>query len=103
MSDGKRWARLRTGQSYEMLGLIYFLSVNYRRLPEELRSTVRDCCRRAAGRSGNERALMAYLTERRSKVWVCAEYNIASETTVDRMVRKYYVEMEQALKSAWGR
>ena len=102
MSDGKRWARLRTGQPYEMLGLIYFVSCNYRIMPEPMREAIRDCCRKAAGRSGNERALMAYLTERRSKSWVCMQYHIASETTVDRMVRSYYIEMEKALKAAWG-
>ena len=102
MSDGKRWARLRTGQPYEVLGLIYFLSCNYRSLPEELRETVRECCRVAAGRSGNEAALMAYLTERKSKTWVCLTYHIASETSVDRMVRAYYIEMEKRLKAEWG-
>ena len=103
MSDGKRWARLRTGQSYEVLGLIYFLSVNYRKLPEPLRSAVRECCREAAGRTGNEKALMAYLTDRRSKTWVCMNFHIASETTVDRMVRAYYIAFERRLKAEWGK
>ena len=103
VSDGKRWARLRTGQPYEMLGLIYFVSCNYRIMPEDIRAAIRDCCRKAAGRSGNEAALMAYLTERKSKTWVCMTWHIASETTVDRMVRSYYIEMEKALKAAWAK
>ena len=98
--DWRRFSRLRTGQSYRVQGLIFFLSANYDRLPEELRQTVRACCDRAAGRSGNGEALLEYVTRGKSKVEIMRKYYIGSETSVDRMVRKYFEEMERELE-AW--
>ena len=95
--DWRRFSRLRTGQPYKVQGLIYFLSANYERLPEELRAAVRESCQAAAGKSGNEKALMEYVTGGRSKVQIMSKYYIASETSIDRMVRAYFAEMEARL------
>ena len=101
--ERRKFSRLRTGQRYEMQGLIYFLSGNYELLPADLRKTVRESCRAAAGRSGNYEALLEYVTKGRSKTAVMLKYHIASETTVDRMVRRYFQEMEQKLREEWHR
>lgn len=101
--ERRRFNRLRTGQSYELQGLIFFLAGNYRRLPPELREIVRASCRVAAGKSGNEAALLEYMTQGKSKVAVMMKYYIGSETTLDRMVRVFFVEMERRLMDAWKR
>lgn len=100
--EWRRFSRLRTGQSYQLQGLIFFLSANYSRLPQELQRTVEACCERAAGRSGNGAALLEYMTKGRSKTEIMLKYYIASETSVDRMVRAYFREMERELGS-WAK
>lgn len=98
----RRWfTRMRTGQRYEMQGLIFFLSGNYALLPEPLREIVRESCRAAAGKSGNYEALLEYMTKGRTKTAVMLKYYIASKTTLDRMVRAYYAEMERRLRTEW--
>lgn len=99
--ERRRFNRLRTGQKYELQGLIFFLSANYDRLPETLRQIVRESCEAAAGRSGNRDAILEYMTRGKSKAAVMQRYYIASETTVDRMVRSYFLEMEKRLDDAW--
>lgn len=99
--EWRRFSQLRTGQRYELQGLIFFLSGNYGMLPEELREMIRESCRAAAGRSGNARALQEYMTKGKTKVAVMMKYHIASETTVDRMVRAYFREMERRLIEEW--
>jgi hypothetical protein len=101
--DWRRFSRLRTGQSYRMQGLIFFVSANYELLPEPLREAVRESCRAAAGRSGNEEALLEYVTRGRTKRQIMTRYFIASETTIDRMVRSYFVELETRLRAWRGR
>lgn len=100
--EWRRFNRLRTGQSYEVQGLIFFLSANYARLPATLQQTVRDCCEKAAGRSGNGAAVFEYMTQGRTKTQIMLKYYIASETSVDRMVRSYFREMERSLKELTG-
>ena len=95
---GNRFARIRTGQSYEVLGLIYFVSHNLDIMPQQVRGLVRDACDAAAGRSGNGQALYAYMTTDLSKLAVMRRYHIASETGIDRMVRRYYLELERRLR-----
>ncbi len=99
--EWRRFNRLRTGQRYEVQGLIFFLSSNYRVLPEELRRLVRESCRAAAGKSGNYDAIFEYMTKGKTKTAVMMRYHIASETTVDRMVRTYFCEMERRLREEW--
>lgn len=102
--ERRRFNRLRSiRQSYEMQGLIFFLAGNYRQLPPELREIVRASCQAAAGRSGNEEALLEYMTQGKSKAAVMLKYYIGSETTLDRMVRVFFVEMERRLIDAWKR
>ena len=73
--ERRKFTKMRTGrQSYEMQGLIFFLAGNYKHLPPELREIVRASCRAAA-----------------------------SATTLDRMVRVFFVEMERRLTEAWKR
>ena len=101
--EWRRFNRLRTGQRYEVQGLIFFLSSNYRVLPDELRALVRESCKAAAGKSGNYDAMLEYMTKGKTKAAVMMRYHIASETTVDRMVRKYFCEMERRLREEWQR
>lgn len=100
--EWRRFSRLRTGQSYRVQGLIFFLSANYDSLPEPLRETIRECCSAAAGRSGNEGAILEYMTKGRSKQQIMTKYYISSETSIDRMVRAFFAEMERRLQD-WGR
>ena len=100
--ERRRFNRLRTGQSYEMQGLIFFLSANYEIIRPELRQIVQESCKAAAGRSGNEAALLDYMTKGRTKAAVMMKYYIASENSVDRMVRRYFHEMERRLREYWG-
>ena len=100
--ERRRFNRLRTGQRYEIQGLIFFLSANYGALPPELREMIRDSCSAAAGRSGNAEALLEYMTRGRTKAQVMLKYYIGSETSIDRMVRAYFLEMERRLREAWG-
>ena len=97
MANGK-FSRIRTGQSYDILGLIYFVSRNSGIVSERVRDAIRESCAAAAGRSGNERALLEYMTTGKSKVQIMMRYHIASETSMDRMVRRYYIEMERRLR-----
>ena len=100
--DWRRFSRLRTGQRYEIQGLMFFVAANYERLPEELRQIVRESCQAAAGRSGNGEALLEYMSKGRTKAWIMQRYFIASEASVDRMVRRFFLEMDQRL-TEWSR
>lgn len=102
--ERRKFTKMRTGrQSYEMQGLIFFMAGNYKHLPPELREIVQESCRAAAGQSGNEDALLEYMTQGKSKVAVMMKYYIGSATTLDRMVRVFFVEMERRLTEAWKR
>lgn len=100
--ERRRFCRLRTGQRYETQGLIFFLAASYDRLPKTMRQIVEASCRTAAGRSQNEQALLEYVTKGKTKTEIMLKYYIASETTIDRMVRCFYAEMERRLKE-WAR
>ena len=100
--ERRRFCRLRTGQRYEVQGLIFFVAANYDRMPEPVRDIVWQSCRKAAGRSGNEKALLEYVTKGKTKTEIMLKYYIASETTVDRMVRAFFGEMEHRLKEWSG-
>lgn len=94
----RNFSRIRTGQSYDILGLVFFVSQNSQIVTERVREAIRESCAAAAGRSGNERALLEYMTTGKSKVQIMMRFHIASETSMDRMIRRYYVEMERRLR-----
>lgn len=96
--ERRRFRRLRTGQSYEMMGLIYFLTACYAWMPQRIQQAVVDSCQAAAGRSGNADALFLYMTQGKSKTEIMMKFYIASETSIDRMVRDFFLEMEKRLK-----
>ena len=75
--------------SYERQGYIYFKSLLYRELPKSEQARIRQLCRKAAG--ANADALLEFVTGRVSATSVCMRHYIASNTTLYRALRRYYM------------
>ena len=82
-----------------MMGLIYFLTACYAWMPQQIQQAVVESCQEAAGRSGNADALFVYVTQGKTKTQIMMQFYIASETSIDRMVRGYFLAMEKRLKA----
>ncbi len=80
--------------SYDRQGYIYFLSRAYKGLPEAEQQRIRKACREAGGE--HEKALFAFVTSDMGQTAVCSRYYI-SQSTLERIVRKYYVRMDGEL------
>lgn len=80
--------------SYDRQGYIYFLSRAYKGLPAEEKKKIREACKKAGGE--HEKALFSFVTTDKGAVSVCRKYFV-SESTLERIVRKYYIEMDQGL------
>lgn len=79
---------------YTRQGYIYFYSRNYHCLPAEEKAVVRNAARAAGG--AYYRAVMDYVTTDTTHVAICSKYHL-SRATLDRMVRKYYIQMDKEL------
>lgn len=81
--------------SYERQGYIYFASKMYKYLGAPEQKKIIELCRRSGGE--NWKALFEFVTTDAGAVAVCMRHNIASETTIHRMVRDYYMNFPQRL------
>lgn len=72
---------------YNRQGYIYFLSRLYRELSPTEQQKIRALCRESGG--VYERALFEFVTTDKSATAISMKYHI-SESTLYRMVRKYY-------------
>lgn len=88
--------RLKRGikADYNRQGYIYFLSLQYRKLPKESREKIRRLCREAGGE--HHRALLEFVTTETSATAVCMKYYIG-KSTLYRIVKKYYEAFPDAL------
>ena len=80
--------------SYDRQGYIYFYSRLYRTLPVKKQARIRYLCQDAGGQYSE--ALLDYVTGNMSAPEVCTKYYI-SQSTLDRVVRKYYVIFPRSL------
>lgn len=81
--------------SYERQGYIYFASKLYRELTPRAQQKIVDLCVEC-GR-GNYQALFEFVTTDTGAAALCLKYHIASETTIYRMVREYYLKFPKNL------
>lgn len=81
--------------SYARQGYIYFKSLRYPELPESEQMRIRQLCREVCGY--NHLALLEHVTTGKSVKDVCAEYYIASTTTMYRALKRYYLRFPQDL------
>lgn len=79
---------------YDRQGFIYFLSIRYRELPAQDRKRIRELCRKAGG--DYSQALLEFVTTSQGASAVC-EKHFLSESTLERIVRKYYIQFAQIL------
>ena len=79
---------------YDVQGYIYFLSRRYRRLPQAKRKKIDELCSKAGEQY--EPALKAYVTTARSAEEICEKFFL-SESTLERLVKRYYVLFAQEL------
>lgn len=79
---------------YEEQGYIYFLSKRYKRLPLAEQKTVLRHCANAGGEY--YQALFEFVTTDSGATAVCQKHFL-SQSTLERIVRKYYVEFAREL------
>ena len=94
--EGRRFRALEIGVPYHRQGLIFFTARCFDTQPRQIQTMVLDACERA-GRE-NAEALFAYVTTGRSKESVMTQYYIASETTLNRMVRRFFHVMDEEMR-----
>ena len=79
---------------YEQQGYIYFTSRRFRDLPKKQQEKIRSLCREAGGEHAE--ALFEFVTTDSGAVEVCDRFYI-SESTLERVVRKYYLAFRKTL------
>lgn len=79
---------------YARQGYIYFTSRGYLALAPEQQAAIRRLCREVGGPHG--RALFEFVTTDATATVVCMKHYI-SESTLHRMVRRYYMEFPDSL------
>jgi hypothetical protein len=79
---------------YDTQGYIYFVSRMYKKLPAGRQKKILNLCMRAGGE--HYQALFAFVTTGEGAVAVCMKYYI-SQSTLERMVRRYYVAFSKTL------
>ena len=79
---------------YDLQGYIYFTSRRYKRLPKGKREKIDRLCRRCGGEFGD--AIREFVTTDAGAALICQKYFI-SQSTLERMVRKYYVAFANEL------
>lgn len=72
---------------YDLQGYIYFTSRRFRKLSTGQRALIRALIREVA--PGYEKALLEYVTTDSSAAAVCMKHHL-SESTLERLVRRYY-------------
>lgn len=83
-----------TDVSYEDQGYIFFLSQRYKLLPSKTKEIIKQACRDAAGNA--HKAVFEYVTTDCDSAFICARHAL-SESTLERMVRRYYRIMEERI------
>ena len=78
----------------DLQGYIYFASRMYRKLDSKGQRRVRELCTQAGG--DYHQALFEFVTTNAGTVAVCQKHYI-SQSTLERIVRKYYVAFAQSL------
>lgn len=79
---------------YEQQGYIYFTSRRFRDLPKKQQEKILSLCREAGGEHAE--ALFEFVTTDSGAVEVCDRFYI-SESTLERVVRKYYLAFQKTL------
>ena len=80
----------------DLQGYIYFASRMYRKLGNKSQQMVLRLCQEAGGEY--QKALFDFVTTDAGFVAVCRKHYI-SQSTLERMVRRYYVAFAQELRS----
>ena len=79
---------------YDTQGYIYFMSRRYRHLPQAQQRRILNLCMEAGGEY--YQALFEFVTTDSGATAVCMKHYL-SESTLERIVRKYYVLFAQKL------
>lgn len=79
--------------SYNLQGYIFFLSQRYKKASREERALIRQCC----AQTDYPDAVFDFVTGSKGATWVCGKHFI-SESTLERAVKIYYIEMAARLK-----
>ena len=79
---------------YDTQGYIYFLSKRYSQLTPGKKQKVEQICKEAGGE--HYHALLEFVTTDAGAVSICTRYYI-SQSTLERAVRRYYLEFEKQL------
>lgn len=79
----------------DLQGFIYFASRMYRKLGNKEKQRVQRLCQEAGGEYSE--ALFEFVTTDNGFVAVCRKHYI-SQSTLERMVRRYYVAFAQTIK-----
>lgn len=79
---------------YDQQGYIYFTSRRYKQLTRKQQEKIRSLCREAGGEHAE--ALFEFVTTDSGAVEVCARFYI-SESTLERVVKKYYLAFQKNL------
>lgn len=78
----------------DLQGYIHFASRMYRKLDSKGQRRVRELCEQAGGEY--HQALFEFVTTDTGAVAVCCKHYI-SQSTLERIVRKYYIAFAQSL------
>ena len=79
---------------YNAQGYIYFLCINYEKLPAEMKRLIRETARKAGGEYS--RALLEFVTTAHGSAEICTKHYLC-ERTLWRAVQDFYVEFEKTL------
>ena len=79
---------------YNTQGYIYFLCINYDKLPADMKKLIRETAKLAGGEY--HKAVMDFMTTGHGAVDVCTRHYI-SEVTLWRAIKKFYIEFEKTL------
>ena len=94
--NSRRFRASGCGLPYHRQGLIWFMARSYKDQPETVRQLIRESCQRAGGE--NAEALFTYVTTDITMVAVLQRFYIGSETTLYRMVARWYHLMDEGLR-----
>lgn len=79
---------------YDTQAYIYYKSLMYRKLPKKDRELIGRLCEAAGGE--HAAALLDFVTTKKDATYICREHYI-SRSTLERVVRKYYVAYARIL------
>ena len=90
-----RVAQMRIRIPYERQGLIWFTAQTFDDQPAAVQERILDACEAVGGELAG--ALLAYVTTNRPIAAIMREYHFSSETTIYRMLRPWFEQMDRAL------